>query len=146
MTGPQFEREVRSIARALWNLPPGEGAAENVNNDEIDCICRTEDLVHLIECTTERTMGKFRTQTNKLGSAKQYLERNGNTVKLWIVTANDPTAEQRSNARGLGITALSIQEFQRRLLDSRQYIEARWLYRFGSASDPDSGSHQLDED
>ena len=146
MTGPDFEREVRAVARALWSLPSGEGAAERINSDEIDCVCRTEDLTHLIECTTERAMQKFRVQTEKLGSAKNYLERNGETVKLWIVTLNEPTPEQRSNASGLGINALSLHEFQRRLLDSRQYLEARWKYRFGSVSDPEDGSYQLPED
>lgn len=146
MTGPEFEREVRAVARALWDLHPGEGAAENINSDEIDCVCRTEFVTHLIECTTERRMEKFRTQTNKLVSAKTYLEMQRQTVRLWIVTLNDPTPEQRSNARGLGIDALSLQEFRRGLLDSSQYLESRRNYRFGSASDPEDGKRTLPED
>ena len=146
MTGPDFEQAVRSVARALWNLPPGEGAAERINNDEIDCVCRTEELIHLIECTTERTMEKFRTQTTKLQNAKRYLESNGDTVKLRIVTLHEPPPDQRSNARGLGIAALSVQEFRRGLLDSSQYLESRRKYRFGSASDPEDGKRTLPED
>ena len=146
MTGPVFEQTVRSVARALWNLFPGEGAAERINNDEIDCVCRTEELIQLIECTTERTMEKFRTQTTKLQNAKRYLENNGETVKLRIVTLHEPTPDQRSNARGLGIAALSLQEFRRGLLDSSQYIESRRDYRFGSASDPEDGKRTLPED
>ena len=143
MTGSEFEHAVRTVARALWNLSPGEGAAEEINSDEIDCVCRTEELIHLIECTTERRMEKFRLQTSKLQNAKRYLENNGETVKLRIVTLYDPTPEQRSNARGLGITALSLHEFRRALLDSRQYIESRRNYRFGSASDPEDGNRTL---
>ena len=146
MTGPEFETEVRATARALWSLPPGEGAAELISGDEIDCVCRTEELVHLIECTTERRMEKFRTQVLKLKNAKGYLERNGETVKLRIVTMHEPTPEQRTNASGNGIIALSLQEFRRGLLYSRQYLEARWNYRFGSTSDPEDGSYRLSED
>ena len=143
MTGPGFEQEVRSVARALWNLAAGDGGAERINNDEIDCVCHTEDVVHLIECTTDRKMDKFRMQVAKLTNAKTYLERRGATVKLWIVTQNEPTPDQKSHANGLGITTRSLQEFKRRLLDSRQYLESRWQYRFGSANDPESENYQL---
>ena len=147
MTGPEFEHAVRTAARALWDLSPGEGAAENINSDEIDCVARTEELVHLIECTTERTMEKFRTQVSKLRNAKDYLERRGDTIKLRIVTRDEPTPDQRSFARGQGITAVSLREFQKDLLNSQKYLEARWQYRFGSAVDPESGgSHLSDEE
>ena len=143
MVGPEFEREVREVARALWNLPPGEGAAEFIANDEIDCVCRTEELIHLIECTTDRGMAKLRTQVSKLTLAKRYLEGRGETVKLRVITLDEPTPSQRSHAREFGVTALSLREFRRGLLNSQQYLEARWSYRFGSASDPESGGHQL---
>ena len=146
MTGFDFEHEVRGIARALWNLAPGEGSAEFINNDEIDCVCRTEELIHLIECSTDRRLEKFQRQVTKLISAKQYLERNGETVKLRIVSGEEPTPQQRSHAKGQGITALSIQEFRRGLLSSRQYLESRWTYRFGSATDPEYEGYQLSDD
>ena len=91
-------------------------------------------------------MEKVRKQVLKLTLAKAALEKKGETVKLWIVTKEEPTAQQRSMARESGITALSLKEFSRRLLDSRQYIEARWKYRFGSATDPEDGNSQLAED
>jgi len=146
MTGPEFEQEVRMIARALWHLAPGEGAAEFINNDEIDCVCRTEEVIHLIECTTDRGMQKFRDQATKLTSARNWLVTRGETVKLRIVTRHEPTPHQRSHARGNGINALSLQEFKRGLLDSRQYLAARWKHRFGSATDPDSDSVHLSEE
>ena len=146
MVGSLFEQEVRATARALWDLPPGEGAAEFINNDEIDCVCRTEELVHLIECTTERRMQKFREQVSKLINAKRYLEKSGETVKMRIVTKHEPTPQQRSQARSEGITALSHGEFKKALLDSQRYLEARWDYRFGSATDPEGGSSLLPEE
>ena len=146
MRGREFEQEVRRVARALWHLAPGEGASEFINNDEIDCVCRTEELIHLIECTTDRGMQKFRTQISKLASAKWALERRGATVKLRIVTLDEPTPMQRSHARGSGITALSYQEFKGGLLDSHQYLNSRWNYRFGSATDPEGENYQLPDE
>ena len=146
MTGPEFEHEVRSVARALWSLSSGEGAAEFIGNDEIDCVCRTEDVVHLIECTTDGRMPKFREQVNKLTAAKRHLEGRGETVKLWAIGRDEPTPQQRSHARDSSVEAQSMQEFKRRLLDSRYYLEARWNYRFGSANDPESGSYQLSDE
>ena len=146
MVGPAFEGEVRGVARALWNLPVGEGAAEFINNEEIDCVCRTEELIHLIECSTDSRMEKYRQQVTKLISAKQFLERAGETVKLRIVSSDEPTPLQRSHAKGQGIIALSLQEFRRGLLDSRQYLESRWEIRFGSATDPEDGSYALSDD
>ena len=143
MTGQEFERAVRQLARARWNLDYGDGAAEFINQDEIDCVCRTEDVTHLIECTTERRLEKFRTQINKLEIARRRLEERGETVALWIVTKHEPTPEQRTQAKGARIRALSLEEFQRQLVDARQYLEARWQYRFGSANDPEEGGHRL---
>ena len=146
MTGPVFEQEVRTVARAYWDLATGDGGAERINNDEIDCVCHTEDVVHIIECTTDRKMDKFRTQVTKLTNARSYLQRQGEIVKPWIITKEEPTADQRSHGKGLGITTQSLQEFKRRLLDSRQYLEARWKYRFGSANDPEDENYQLSEE
>ena len=143
MTGWKFEDKVRTVARSLWYLAPGRGAAEFIGAEEIDSVCRTEDLVHLVECTQLRTMEKYRLQVNKLVSAKRELERQGETVKLWIVTESEPTPEQRRASRTDNITALSLQEFSKRLLDSRSYLEARSNCAFGSAVDPETGQTNL---
>ena len=145
MTGWKFEDKVRTVARSLWHLSPGEGAAEFIGAEEIDCVCRTEDLVHLVECTQLRTMEKYRLQVNKLVTAKRELERRGETVKLWIVTEHDPTPDQRRAARTDNVSALSLQEFSKRLLDSRSYLEARSRWAFGSAVDPETEQTNLSE-
>lgn len=143
MTGWEFEDRVRTVARSLWHLSPGQGAAEFIGAEEIDCVCRTEDLVHLVECTQLRTMEKYRLQVNKLVTAKRELERQRQTVKLWVVTEHEPTPDQRRAALTDNITALSLQEFSKRLLDSRSYLEARSNCAFGSAVDPETGQTNL---
>lgn len=141
-----FENDVRSVARALWQLSPGDGGAERVDNDEIDCVCKTEDIVHLIECTADRTQKKVIEQANKLVRAKRALERRGETVKLWIVTKNEPTPDQRSTVRADGITILSLDQLRRRLLDGSTYLKLRSRYRFGSAADPATGASLLPDE
>ena len=143
MTGWKFEDKVRTVARSLWHLYPGQGAAEFIGAEEIDCVCPTEDLVHLVECTQLRTMEKYRLQVSKLVTAKRELERKGDTVKLWIITEQEPTPDQRRAARTDNVTALSLQEFSKKLLDSRGYLEARSKCAFGSAMDPETGQTNL---
>ncbi len=143
MTGADLENQVRGVARALWAIPPGEGGSEVIDGQEIDCVCRTEDLVHLLECTLERSLEKVTKDINKLLHAKRSEERRGNTVKLWIVTGQEPTPQQRTAAKKDGVTILSLDQFGARLLDAERYLNARWAYRFGSTSDPETGSLTL---
>lgn len=146
MTGRRFEEDVRSLARALWSLNVGEGGAEDIQGQEIDCVCRTEDVVHLVECTVERKLEKVQRDVNKLLHAKRVEEKRGHTVKLWIVTKEEPTPDQRQAARPEGVTILSALQFAARLLDIEGYLKARTDYRFGSATDPASGGHRIAED
>jgi hypothetical protein len=144
--GQAFEEDVRNVARARWHLEEGEGSAEVIDGLEIDCVCRTEDVVHLIECTIERKQQKVIDQINRLVRAKRAEEKNGNTVKLWIITKEEPTPDQRTPARKEGITIMSLEEFRKQLLDARAYLNLRSKYPFGSATDPQTDSREVPED
>ena len=139
MTGDEFEQHVRQVARSIWNLGPSEGGAEFMDGQEIDCVCRTPDVVHLVECTMERTLDKVNKDINKLVNARRGEERKGNTAKGWIVTLSEPTPHQRTQSRANAVSILSISEFRAKLFDAADYLNARWKYRFGSATDPDTG-------
>lgn len=144
--GHEFEEEVRQLARCIWNLPSGGGASDFINGEEIDCICRTEDVIHLVECTTEKKLAKIQDDTKSLLKVKQYLERAGNTVRPWIITFHEPTPDQQAYARANKVTVLSVAQFRTRILRAADYLNARWNYKFGSASDPGTGSHALGEE
>ncbi len=144
--GPDFEQRVRFVARALWHLPAGGGAAESYGTNQIDCVCRTEDIVHLVECTTDRSLQKVIKQIEKLLNAQRDEQRRGNTAKLWIVTFFEPTSEQRTVARKDTVTILSLEQFESRLLQAEAYLNLRWKYPFGSATDPDSDGPILPDD
>lgn len=143
MSGRSFEEDVRGLARARWNLPPGEGGSVNINGQEVDIRCDTEDVTHLIMCTVSRRIDKIRTDVEKLGKAARFLQGQGVTTKTWIITQEEPTADQREIAKKAHVQALSYAEFRRSLIDVPQYFSRRAEYRFGSAVDPVTASQRL---
>lgn len=146
MTGAQLEAAVREIARGLWNLGNRHIGPVMIGSDEIYCICRTEEIVHIIECTVESKMDKTRQDVNKLVGAKRIEEKNGSTVKLWLITEKEPTGQQWEYAQGQGVTISSLDDFRNRLIDARSYLEYRWSYTFGSARDLGSESVNVADD
>jgi len=64
-------------------------------------------------------------------------------VKLWIVTKEEPTADQRTFCKEKGIEILSISEFRRRIIDASQYLEIRNSHPFGSATNPENDSSDV---
>lgn len=143
MSGEQFEHEVRSIARALWNAVPGQGAAEIVDGRERDCIFKEEYLTHYIECTEKRTLEKLKYDAEKMVRYRDKQQKLGSPVKLWFVTLHEPTGDQRTFGRNNGIDVLSLEEFRRRIIDATGYLELRRNYPFGSATDPETDSPDL---
>src|SRR5579885_2995791 len=144
--GREFEEEVRQVARWIWNLPAGAGASDFIAGHEIDCVCRTDDLIHLLECTAQRSLDKVRDDADSLLKAKRHLENQGHTVKSWIITLHEPTPDQQAFARNHKIQILSLSQFRNRIFRANDYLNSRWAYRFGSASDPSSGAHILPDD
>jgi hypothetical protein len=143
--GMKFEDEVRRLARARWILSGLNGGSEFINHQEIDSVCRTEELTHLLMCTIERKLDKVREDVDKLLKARDFLQRQHETVKLWEITKHEPTADQRACARAAGVEILSIESFQSRLINPELYFPARRNHSFGSAVDPTTGSTRLDE-
>lgn len=141
--GPEFEDEVRRVARALWGRLDGDGGALIVDGRERDCIFESEDLTHYIECTRLRTLEKVREDAKKMTKYRDDQLKRGRIVKLWIVTEHEPTADQRTEARSKNIEILSLHQFERKILDVDGYLEVRRNYRFGSATDPDTDSHDM---
>lgn len=143
MTGSEFENEVRNIARALWSSEPGAGASLLVDGRERDCIFEQEHLTHYVEVTMLRTMEKVRNDVEKMTKLRDKQVKAGHLMKLWIVTLEEPTADQRTYCRANGVEILSLTEFRRRIIDANQYLEIRQNHPFGSASDPQSNSSDL---
>lgn len=138
-----FENEVRRIARELWPCAKFSGSI-TVDGRERDGIFETDECIHALEATTSRRMDKAQEDIGKLVSLASKLQRKTTikAVRCWFVTRDEPTADQRKVAdkhRPL-ITALSLSQFQSRLVDSKSYLAARDTYNFGSVRDPATGS------
>jgi hypothetical protein len=138
--GTEFENEVRRVARALWDTPPGGGGSQKIDGRERDCIFKTEYVTHYLEITRQNTLDKVRNDALKMVKYRRDEASKGNSVKLWYITEKEPTADQRTEAQKHGITILSLIEFERSIFDFNQYLQLRCKYRFGSASDPDTDS------
>ena len=112
-----FEDDVRRIARQLW--PDAEfSGATNVDDRERDGVFETEESIHLIEATTSRKKEKVVHDVAKLTSlAKQQHRRSGmKSVRCWLITRNEPTADQRAVAEKHRdvVVILSFAQFQSR--------------------------------
>ncbi|MCY1077934.1 NACHT domain-containing protein [Archangium lansingense] len=142
MTGSEFEKAVRSLARAIWDAEPGAGAPTYVDGLERDCIIETADVTYYIECTTQRTLEKLKSDSGKMISFKTREERRNRLVKLIFVTLEEPTADQVQYGKERSIAVLSLAELGKRLLDAGQYLNLRVNHPFGSATDPKTDSNQ----
>jgi hypothetical protein len=139
----ELEREVQRIASAMWGKYPGSATSLIIDGRERDCVFRGEDVTHYVECTLQRAMAKVAEDSKKMVAYRESEIRRGKPVKLWYVTASDPTADQATVAQKSGIQILSLQNFRALLFDGRSYIHARNLYRWGSATDPKDESTDI---
>ncbi|HEY4363575.1 MAG TPA: hypothetical protein VGN17_21595 [Bryobacteraceae bacterium] len=124
----------------LWQVKPGDGAPMMIDGRERDCLFFDEFVTHYIECTISRTLDKVRSDASKMVQYRTNRAKKGGLVKLWIITREEPTADQNTEARRSNIEILSLAEFQRRVFDAATYLEARRIYPFGSATNPENDS------
>jgi hypothetical protein len=146
MSGSQFEDEVRRIARARWSAAASDGAAI-IDGRERDGVFVTDEMIHILEATTLRTKNKAESDGQKLAKLVKTLRTQNPTkgVKGWFVTADEPTPDQREAIRPYhpDVQACSYQQFSSPLVDYREYFSLRSKHKFGSATDPRTGSIDL---
>ncbi len=138
-TPSEFEDEVRRVARALWPSSQAQGAAI-VDGREVDGLYQSEEVIHHVEATMDRTVAKARHDGPKL---RDHLKRNrsgrGKFAKAWFVTYHDPTGDQRKvlhNEFDRNIEVISFEDFRGKLINAREYLHLRDLSDWGSPTDP----------
>lgn len=94
--GDDFELQVREIARALWEVDPGEAGAAYVDAHERDLIYNTGFVTHYMEMTTERRIAKVKGDLPKMLQYRDKYSVAGHSVVLWYITKDEPTADQRT--------------------------------------------------
>ena len=145
-----FENTVRDIARHLWPAAGFSGSAKE-GGRERDGVFITDEMVHLIECTTSRRKDKAEQDTRKLADLSRTMQRRYVTkgVKGYFITREEPTAEQREAVRKLGhdyVVCLSFSQFRAQVIDAQSYLDTRTEYQFGSMYDPETQSRTTPSD
>ena len=135
-----FEAEVVRVARAVYAPDRPFQGSTVLDGRERDAVIIGDDVVVVVEATTSRALEKAKYDGTKLRDACERLAREHRfkAVKGFFVTQDDPTAQQRDAIAALNapVTACSIAQFRSQLIDSREYLEMRLRYAFGSARNP----------
>lgn len=145
-----FEAQVRRVAEAVWNLPPGRCQPTYYPNDpvvsELDGIARLRDVTHLVMATTSTRLDKVKEDVKKLHSAELIERTHAVAVSKWLITEKQLDAQHVEHARKSNVIALTLEQFQRRFFDSAKYTSLRDQYAFGSARDPRTDSINIAQD
>jgi len=138
LDGRQFEQDVRRVARLLWSDGAFSGA-EILDGRERDGIFETRDAVNIIESTISTRKDKAVEDAKKTAEAVQKLRKsNTKHVNGWLVTLQEPTADQRTATAKFGhsVRLVGFEQFRSLLFNGSEYLRCRRVYRFGSVADP----------
>lgn len=146
----QFEDDVRRVADALFEVPPGECKAQIYTKAsrqiEIDGVARSRHVVHLVMATTSTRLAKVKEDCDRLEVAGEIEEGHGLTVSKWMIVESEPEGPHVGHARSKGVTLLTFKQFQERFFNGRRYLSLRKNAPFGSSRDPVSNSSSVPED
>ncbi|QWG14286.1 hypothetical protein KMZ29_06270 [Bradyrhizobium sediminis] len=138
LSGQNFEKDVRRIARLLWSEAQF-GGAQIVDDRERDGVFETRDAVHVVECTISRSRDKAVEDAKKTAELVQkYRKTSRKHVNGWLVTRDEPTADQRTAIQRFehSVRILGFEQFRSQLFNGAEYLRCRVPYRFGSVADP----------
>lgn len=138
-----FEGEVRRVARALWPRA-AKGGATIVAGRERDGIFDEGEIIHIVEATASRRRDKVQRDIEKSIDLVRKIRRDhpNKLTKIWIVTAEDPTADQSDLAQRYKkkarcpIEVCSFRSYSNKIIDSAYYLQLRENYFFGSVRNP----------
>lgn len=123
------------IAKLLWPSSEGDGAVM-IDGRERDGVFRTEEMIHVVECTVSNKLEKAKSDCKKLNQLVHELQKkfSHKGIKGYFITLGAVTADQRTESHQYlpNIVALSIEELTSKLIQVRHYIHLREKYKFGS--------------
>ncbi|MCF1482619.1 MULTISPECIES: NACHT domain-containing protein [Rhizobium/Agrobacterium group] len=137
-TGPQFEDEVRNIARNLYSNSFGQGS-QVIDGRERDGVFWNGHFFTVIEATTLKTKDKAETDGKKTHELVLKLRQDGHMAQGLLVTLYEPTPDQKQVIKtkryDRTIRIISFDELRAQLFDTLTYINNREKKRFGSVYD-----------
>lgn len=142
-TGPEFELRALEVARARHD-PSGRQGAIMFRNRERDGLFVSDENIHAYEFTTSRTKNKALKDAEKvrelLTALKRLPENRFKSAVGWVVTREEPTADQRSaissvqRTAGFPIYLISLGTLQAQICNSDEYLRLRGAAPWGSIS------------
>jgi hypothetical protein len=137
MDWQELENKVRLIASYLWVC---SAQPETINGVKIDCVCKPKaNYWIVVEITKEKTLSKLRTDLAKLNNVRNYLFSQQIFSECYFLCEGEPRESLIQTGQGQNITVLSLDSFQKRLIDYSMYSYLRAKKAFGSAINRDSG-------
>lgn len=137
-TGPQFEDEVRNIARSLYSNSLGQGS-QLFDGRERDGVFWNGHFYTVVEATTWRTKEKAEIDGKKTHELVNKIRQSGHMAQGFLVTLHEPTPDQKNviKQRKYDKTTriISFDELRSQLFDALTYINNREKKRFGSVYD-----------
>lgn len=145
-SGPQFEDEVRNIARNLFSHTDGQGSII-IDGRERDGVFFNGDVYTVIEATTLKTKAKAEQDGKKTHDLVTKLRKEGKMARGYLVTLHEPTADQKAiiQKKSYDRTTLiiSFDELRSKLFDALTYINNRSKKRFGSVYDHVDNNYEV---
>lgn len=137
-----FENEVRRVVNAIYGLPGAPANATVVDGKERDGVIFGRRHIVAFEATRDRSKEKAIKDGQKLKDLCELLRQQHSlkAVSGIFVTEHSPTADQCAviDSFGPDVTATSLADLRREIVDSDDYLAKRENYPFGSAVDPDA--------
>ena len=106
---------------------------------ERDGIFETRDALNIVESTISTRKDKATDDAKKTAEAVQKLRKTSTKhVNGWLITRQEPTADQRSATTRFShsVRVISFEQFRNLLFNGAEYLRCRQAYRFGSVADP----------
>lgn len=139
-----FESEVRRVASELFPRAKTTGPVM-LEGRERDGVYNDGEVIHILEATTSRKIETIRYNLSKSVDLVKSLRQQHIDInfKIWIITQNDPTADQHNliiqakKQAKCPIEICSFRSFLSKLVNAPAYIQLRDYYPFGSIRKPE---------
>ncbi|EOI3503305.1 NACHT domain-containing protein [Cronobacter dublinensis] len=137
MNWAALEQRVKQFARLIYNRDAG---SINLQGMQFDCFLEIEPDQHVcIEVTQNHTLEKVRNDINKLILLRSNMASQGVFVKCILILEKQPSDLMKETASASRIELLTIDEFERKFIDYKNYTFLRNQKNIGSAIDPWTG-------
>ncbi|WP_151343465.1 NACHT domain-containing protein [Rhizobium leguminosarum] len=132
-----FEDQVRGVAGHIWGRPCKPNRVGGVNLDGV--VVLSNEIHVFIEITEDRTLGKVRTDVQKLQTARSSAFIAGVMARCFCVINGPVTTAMKEAGAPHHVNVLSYTEYSKLFFDFDQYSVARSAAPFGSAIHPLTG-------